>query len=140
MQPYMIIMPFEIIIPNEEKDTKLFEKLKAEMPGILRWALEAFPGLIERDGFTESELCQKALKKYRAQADGVRMFVEQMCEDSTTAYRGADLYYHYQKFCKFMEIDKKEGRNDFYKRLEDLGYKPVANGNNAKSFNLRLSE
>ena len=136
----MIIMPFEVIIPDHEKDTKLFEKLKAELPGILRWALDAFPGLIERDGFTESELCRKALKKYMAQADGVRLFVDQMCEDSTTTTRGADLYYAYQNFCKFMQTDKKEGRNDFYKRLADIGYKPVPNGNNAKLFNLRLSE
>lgn len=136
----MIVMPFEVVIPDNEKDTKLFEKLKAEMPGILRWALEAFPGLIERDGFTESETCKNALKKYMAQADGVRLFVDQMCEDSTTTTRGADLYFAYQNFCKFMQIDRKEGRNDFYKRLADIGYKPVPNGNNAKLYNLKLSE
>ena len=136
----MIIMPFEVIIPDHEKDTKLIEKLKAELPGILRWALEAFPGLIERDGFTESELCKMALKKYMAQADGVRLFVDQMCEEATTTTCGSELYFAYQNFCKFIQIDKKEGRNDFYKRLADIGYKPVLNGNNAKLFNLRLSE
>jgi putative DNA primase/helicase len=136
----MIIIPFEVIIPDDEKDTKLIEKLKAELPGILRWALEAFPGLIERDGFTESELCKMALKKYMAQADGVRLFVDQMCEEATTTTCGSELYFAYQNFCKFIQIDKKEGRNDFYKRLADIGYKPVPNGNNAKLFNLRLSE
>lgn len=136
----MIIMPFEVIIPDEEKNVHLIDQLKKELPGILNWALSAFKGLTERGGFTESELCKQALQRYMAQADGVRLFIDQMCEQSALTTRGADLYEAYQNFCRFMMLGKKEGRNDFYKRLEELGHKPVPNGNNAKLFNLKLSE
>ena len=48
----MIIMPFEVIIPDEEKNVHLIDQLKKELPGILNWALSAFKGLTERGGFT----------------------------------------------------------------------------------------
>jgi hypothetical protein len=39
-----------------------------------------------------------------------------------------------------MRLEKKVGRNDFYKQLEVHGHKPAPNGNDAKMFNLKLSE
>lgn len=137
----MIIMPFEVVIPDSEKDTHLIDKLKEELPGILNWALAAFPGLVERNEFTESELCNQALKRYKGQADSVLLFIEQMCQKSADATRGDYLYTHYQNFCQFMRLDKKVGRNDFYKQLAAHGFKPVHNdGKDAKMFNLKLSE
>lgn len=136
----MIIMPFEVVIPDSEKDTHLIDKLKKELPGILNWALAAFPGLVERNEFTESELCRQALKRYMAQADSVLLFVSQMCQKSATTTRGSDLYFAYQSFCQFMRLDRKVGRNDFYKQLEAHGYKPAPNGNDAKLYHLKLSE
>lgn len=137
----LIIMPFVVVIPDSEKDTHLIDKLKEELPGILNWALEAFPGLVERNEFTESEMCNQALKRYKAQADSVFLFIEQMCQKSADATRGDYLYTHYQNFCQFMRLDKKVGRNDFYKQLAAHGFKPVPNdGKDAKMFNLKLSE
>ena len=136
----MIIMPFVVVIPDSEKDTHLIDKLKKELPGILNWALKAFPGLVERNEFTESELCNQALKMYKAQADSVFLFIEQMCQKSSSATRGDYLYNAYKDFCIFMRLEKKVGRNEFYKQLEAHGHKPAPNGNDAKMFNLKLSE
>lgn len=136
----MIIMPFEVVIPDSEKDTHLIDKLKEELPGILNWVLAAFPGLVERNEFTESELCNQALKRYKAQADSVFLFIEQMCQKSSSATRGDYLFNAYKDFCQFMRLEKKVGRNEFYKQLEAHGYRPAPNGNDAKMFNLKLSE
>lgn len=138
----MIIMPFLVIIPDNEKDVHLIDKLKQELPGILNWVLSAYPALVKREDFTESELCKNALLQYRSQANSVQMFVEQMCEQSTTTTRGDELFDAYQNYSKFMEFDsdKKVGRNEFYAQLVKLGHKPVPNGNNSKLFSLRLSE
>ena len=136
----MIIMPFEVVIPDSEKDTHLIDKLKEELPGILNWVLAAFPGLVERNEFTESELCNQALKRYKAQADSVFLFIDQMCQKSSSATRGDYLYNAYKDFCIFMRLEKKVGRNEFYKQLEAHGHKPAPNGNDAKMFNLKLSE
>ena len=136
----MIIMPFEVVIPDSEKDTHLIDKLKEELPGILNWVLAAFPGLVERNEFTESELCNQALKRYKAQADSVFLFIDQMCQKSSSATRGDYLYNAYKDFCIYMRLEKKVGRNEFYKQLEAHGHKPAPNGNDAKMFNLKLSE
>lgn len=136
----MIIMPFEVVIPDSEKDTHLIDKLKEELPGILNWVLAAFPGLVERNEFTESELCNQALKRYKAQADSVFLFIDQMCQKSSSATRGDYLFNAYKDFCIFMRLEKKVGRNEFYKQLEAHGHKPAPNGNDAKMFNLKLSE
>lgn len=136
----MIIMPFEVIISDAEKDPHLIDKLKGELPGILNWALAAFPGFVERNDFTESELCKQAMRKYINQTDSVLLFINEMCMPSTSANRGSDLFFAYQNFCTFMRLDKKEGRNGFFGKLEKLGNKPVIDNNGAKSFYLKLSE
>lgn len=136
----MIVMPFEVVIPDGEKDPHLFDKLKAELPGVLNWALAAFPGLIKRNEFTESELCTQALKRYIAQADSVSLFVDQMCMKSETPTRGDFLYNVYKDFCNFIKPDKKEGRNGFFERLTKLGLKANTKPNEAKQFKLKLSE
>jgi P4 family phage/plasmid primase-like protien len=33
------LIPFDVVIPKEERDVKLKEKLAAELPGILNWAI-----------------------------------------------------------------------------------------------------
>ncbi|MBR6035927.1 MAG: hypothetical protein IKP41_03080 [Bacteroidaceae bacterium] len=138
----MIIMPFLIVIPEKEKDVHLIDKLKQELAGILNWTVSAFPALLKREDFTESELCKNALHQYKAQANSVQVFVEQMCEQSTTTIRGDELFDAYQNYCRYMNFDsdRKVGRNDFYKQLAKLGYLPVPNGNNCKLFHLKLSE
>lgn len=136
----LIIMPFEVSISDSEKDVHLTEKLCKELPGILNWALAAMPELLKRDCYTDSPLCNEALRKYMAQTDSVRLFVSEMCEMSTQTVQGAYLYGHYQNYCQFMRLDDKVGRNLFYKRLSEMGYKPFASGNNAKSFYLKVTE
>lgn len=136
----MIIMPFDVVITDEEKDTQLFDKLKEELPGILNWVLAAFPGLVERNEFTQSRLCDEAMKRYMAQADSVQLFVDQMCEKSETAIRGDYLFAAYQNFCQFMRIDdnKKVGRKYFYKQLQP--YAATSGDKEARKFYLMLSE
>src|SRR6516225_5430483 len=36
------LVPFAVTIPKEERDDKLAEKLQAEWPGILQWAIEVY--------------------------------------------------------------------------------------------------
>ena len=136
----LIIMPFEVSIPDSEKDVHLTEKLRTELPGILNWALAAMPDLLRRDSYIDSPLCNETLRKYMAQTDSVRLFVHEMCEKSDQPLQGAYLYSHYQNYCQFMRLDDKVGRNAFYKRLSVMGYKPFASGNNAKSFYLKVTE
>ena len=39
--------------------------ISSELPGIMNWVLDGMERLIKQQGFTESELCQKELEKYK---------------------------------------------------------------------------
>ena len=40
--------------------------ISSELPGIMNWLLDGMRRLTRQQGFTESELCQKELEKYKA--------------------------------------------------------------------------
>jgi putative DNA primase/helicase len=66
----MKLIPFKVEIPASEKDGTLGEKLKAEAPGILAWAVR---GCLEwqRMGLEEPECVQKATGDYAEEMDVV---------------------------------------------------------------------
>jgi len=62
------LVPFNVYIPPEERDKALGGKLRAELPGILNWALE---GCLEwqRGGLREPEEVIAATADYRREQD-----------------------------------------------------------------------
>lgn len=132
----LIIMPYLVTISEEEKDDLLADKLKSELPGILRWVLASLPGLMTRRAFTESEICKKALDQYRLQSDNVRLFLGEMCESSEFTTVASEIYTAYRKYC-FDSSLKPIGKQRFFQRLEKLGYSRSTYGNNVH-FNLKV--
>lgn len=64
------IVPFDVTIPESERDSRLAEKIKEhEMAGILNWALEGLQRLLKREGF-ESE-APDAMKRTLSKAKSV---------------------------------------------------------------------
>ncbi len=88
----LIVLPFDVIIPDEEQDKELTQKLLKELSGILNWVIQAMQGLMERKAFTKSEVCQKALDQYFMQSDSVRMFYLEICEKQEYSTRGDELF------------------------------------------------
>ena len=115
----IIILPFEVTIPDEEKDVHLADKLKRELPGILNWVLQALPPLMERGAFTTSESSERALEEYKLESDNVRLFLSEMLEPSATSTHGQDLFNAYLDYCKSSNLYPL-GRTKFYKRLDNL--------------------
>ncbi|MFH1942614.1 MAG: phage/plasmid primase, P4 family [bacterium] len=68
------LIPFKRIFRDEEQDKSLSEKLKAELPGILNWAIE---GCLrwQRDGLGIPEEVRKATEGYRAESDSLGQFL-----------------------------------------------------------------
>lgn len=71
-------IPFEVTIPESRRDPKLADKLRAELPGILLWALE---GCAEwrRKGLGKSAKVQAATDAYRAESDRLAPFFADCC-------------------------------------------------------------
>ena len=72
------LLPFKVAIPESERDQKLFEKLKAELPGILAWAVR---GCLEwqRMGLKPPAGVRDEVEAYRHSEDIFRQWIEERC-------------------------------------------------------------
>jgi putative DNA primase/helicase len=72
------LVPFTVTISDEEKDKKLPEKLKAELPGVLAWAVR---GCLDwqREGLAEPDEIRQATSKYQAEQDQLAAFLAEAC-------------------------------------------------------------
>jgi len=57
-------IPFNVSIPKEERDKKLIQKLRAELPGILTWAVEGCLGW-QSQGLRTPTAVETAVEEYR---------------------------------------------------------------------------
>jgi putative DNA primase/helicase len=74
----LMLIPFKVQIPESGRDRQLINKLKAELPGILNWALQ---GCLEwqRDGLGIPQEVQDAVAEYRKDMDILGRFIEERC-------------------------------------------------------------
>jgi putative DNA primase/helicase len=73
------LIPFQVDIPESEWDKELKTKLLAELPGILRWAVEGCLAW-QRDGLGSPERVASATAAYRAEMDVLGDFLRDRCE------------------------------------------------------------
>ncbi len=73
------LIPFDVVIPEDQQDKKLPAKLVAELPGILNWAIAGCLAW-QRDGMQEPEIVRAATAEYSTEMDEVGQFIEEHCE------------------------------------------------------------
>lgn len=94
----MVLLPFEQKFEGEAKDAKLPEKLKAEAPGILAWAVR---GAVKwhADGLAIPGRVEEASRDYMADHDDIAMWMEECCERSSYARcRSSELYTSFRRW------------------------------------------
>lgn len=92
------LLPFERTIPEADRDPKLTEKLTAETPGILAWAVEGCLAW-QREGLRPSAKVRAATADYRTESDRLAPFIEECCVlDERARVPFADLYCAYQEW------------------------------------------
>ncbi|TDO12997.1 putative DNA primase/helicase [Bacillus subtilis] len=116
------LVPFTVTIPKEKVDKKLPQKLAAEMPGILRWAVE---GCLkwQKEGLKEPEVIRKATEGYREDMDILGPYISERCVVHPSAkIEAKELYKDYKNWC--YENDEIELKNRaFYRQIEIRGFK-----------------
>jgi putative DNA primase/helicase len=114
------LIPFTETIAPAEQDKKLPEKLRAELPGILAWAVE---GCLEwqRDGLKAPEEVRKATGQYRSEMDVIGAFLRDECE-TRQGYSATfkEVYDRYEEWCE-EGGEKPETRRKFNARLKERG-------------------
>lgn len=70
----MLLVPFDIHIPQAERDPDLGKKLRAEAPGILRWMVDGLIDYLD-GGLREPARVLEATQDYRSDSDPVGTFL-----------------------------------------------------------------
>lgn len=115
------LVPFTVIIPDDEQDLTLPGKLQAELPGILAWAVR---GCLtwQQDGLGEPDEVQQATAGYRAEMDVVGGFIDECCLTGSNYRAKADeLYDAYKRWCE-RNHTSDEGQRAFGMALTEKGY------------------
>jgi putative DNA primase/helicase len=93
------LIPFTVTIPKPERDKRLGEKLLAELPGILRWAVEGCMGW-QQEGLEPPLVVKGATGEYRAEMDVIAAFIREHCETGPAQVaRAGALYAAYCEWC-----------------------------------------
>ncbi|MDP8952545.1 MAG: phage/plasmid primase, P4 family, partial [Actinomycetota bacterium] len=117
------LIPFDVIIPKEEQDPRLPEKLRSELPGILAWAIEGCLAW-QREGLGEPPEVRAATEGYRAEQDVLAAFFEECCvirEGTWAPFK--DLYAAYAAWAEDSG-EKPESKRKFGSRLKERGMEP----------------
>jgi putative DNA primase/helicase len=118
-----IILTFNAHFTDENKDPRLEQKLMAELPGILVWAVQGLERLRSNARFTSMPSSVMELAKYRVESDTEKLFTDECLEHVMQGgLSPSTIYEGYVDWCK---------RNGFYpkssvglgRRLSELGYK-----------------
>jgi putative DNA primase/helicase len=89
------LVPFTVKFEGNERDKELPEKLKAELPGILAWAVRGCLAWQE-EGLPIPEAVQVATDGYRKEMDVMGNFLEEICEQKPhLRVKAGDLYNAY---------------------------------------------
>ena len=73
------LVPFDVTIPPKERDPELKHKLKAELPGILRWAVMGCLDWQKRR-LDPPDAVRMATTAYRKAEDQLGRFIDECCE------------------------------------------------------------
>jgi putative DNA primase/helicase len=115
------LVPFTVTIPEAEQDRQLAAKLRAELPGILTWAVQGCLAW-QWDGLAPPPAVQQATAGYRHEMDVVGQFLEECClVDTQVRTKAAALFQAYQSWCA-SNGDQPIRPRDFGLRLAERGF------------------
>jgi len=115
------LIPFEVTIPEGERDPKLPEKLRQELDGILTWCVQ---GCLkwQETGLQPPEKVQAATAEFRVEQDILAAFLDECCiiNSLATVTAGA-LYEAYDKWSKSSGLVPKS-KIAFSRQMEERGF------------------
>ena len=107
-------------IPEDRQDKNLKDRIRAEGPGILNWALGGLHRLRERGRFAIPQVVAQSSREFQQHNDIPALFIEEMCEAGPALSVGSEpLYLSYVHYCKTSGYLPKSRKNlsDDWRRL-----------------------
>lgn len=108
---------FNYVVPKEERDSDLLDKLKEELPGILNWALEGLKSWQE-NGLNTPELIMQESIDYRTELDTIKEFLDRaITTEINSVVPTSQLYDEYKTWTK-ENLKETESKQAFSKRIK----------------------
>ncbi len=121
------LIPFTITFHSADsddtpkQDLAMSGKLRAELPGILRWAVDGCL-LWQHEGLDPPEEVKIATKEYRHESDLAARFLEECCQEQPgETVTAKALWEAYEKWCED-HGERKTNRTDLGRRLAERGF------------------
>ncbi len=117
------LIPFNVAIPERDRDKRLPQKLQAEAEGILAWCVQ---GCLDwqRDGLAAPEDVQVATSDYRQEQDLIGTFLAECClVESFATAKASDLLNAYREWSG----DKKATQRRLSNTLIERGFERYTN-------------
>ena len=117
------LIPFEQTFDAKREDKRLKEKLLAELPGILNWAIA---GCLKwkQEGLVLPKIVKQATQVYRNEMDLLAEWIETQCVvDPDREATTGELYGSYHRWCTGNET-RPLGRAVFGRKLAAKGFEP----------------
>ncbi len=135
----VVLIPFTEQIPDDEQDKELPVKLRAELSGILAWAVR---GCLDWqcEGLNPPQTVQEATQQYRAEMDTFAAFITDRCAEGRNCFvTSAALYKAYRGWCEDTG-ERPDSQTAVGKRLRERGYSEGKQGGKRGWFGLTLAE
>lgn len=135
----MQLVPFDCPVTDDKRDSRLRDKLLAELPGILEWAVAGALAYYE-EGLRPPEQVRLAVERYREESDPLEGFLAACVtrDQKDQHIRTADAHAHYVAWCGGQGIEKPLSRKRFASALKTqlgiLGELPKKGDGNDRVF------
>jgi putative DNA primase/helicase len=117
------LIPFTVWIPEEERDKELENKLRAEMPGIMRWAVA---GCLDwqRIGLRPPQIVTDATKEYLDAEDVIARWIDDCCICGKQFETPSSiLFKNYQAWCEHTG-ERARSQKKLSQTLSEKGFRP----------------
>jgi len=94
------MVPFDRVLSEVEQDRDLLGKLKAELPGILNWAIKGCLNW-QRTGLLMPDVMRRSVEEYRNESDVIGLWLDEKCETAPALFVAAStLFMSYKNWCE----------------------------------------
>ena len=123
----VMLVPFDVTIPEEERDAHLTEKLRAELSGILNWCVLGCQDWRE-NGLQAPQAVKAAVQSYRIEQDVIGRFIEERCVcGHGKVVNATRLFQAYRSWCE-SQGEKPTTLNDLGRELTARGFANLKRG------------
>ncbi|MEW5810891.1 MAG: phage/plasmid primase, P4 family [Actinomycetota bacterium] len=123
------VVPFDVVIPVDERDGELGSRLELEADGVLSWAIAGYREYVKR-GLDEPLSVRRATDSYHLSSDALGRFIAERCTVGVLM-RATTTHLH-EAFAEWQVADGCEpiGKRTFAQMLDKRGYPadPAVNG------------